>query len=100
MGAVPIECASGRLADPVNLGSAERASSNCCRLAVLHRDGFRVLHLDLLLVLQTIAFHLCHRLTDFVNLGSAVRASPYSCRFAILHRDRLRVFHLDLFLVL
>jgi len=100
MGAVPIELCLGRLTDPVNLGPAVRASPNCCRLAVLHRDWLRVFHLDLSLVLQTIAFHLCHRLTDFVDLGPAVRASPNCCRLPILHCDRLRVFHLDLSLVL
>jgi len=100
MGAVPIELCLGRLTDPVDLGPAVRASPNCCRLAVLHRDWLRVFHLDLSLVLQTIAFHLCHRLTDFVDLGPAVRASPNCCRLPILHCDRLRIFHLDLSFVL
>src|SRR2546427_19410 len=100
VGAVPIEHASGRLADPVNLCPADWASSNSRGLAVLHGDGPRVFHLDLSFVLQTIAFHLCHRLTDFVDLGPAVRASPNCRRLAVLHRDRLGVFHFDLSFVL
>src|ERR1700719_2780925 len=90
--AVPIEECLRGLTDPVNLGPAQRARSDCCRFAVLHCYWLRVLHLDLSLVLQTIAFHLCHRLTDFVNLGSAIWASPHSRRLAVLHRDRLRAF--------
>jgi len=45
------------LADPVDLGAADRAGAHRCRFAVLHRYRLRVLHLDLSLVLQTVAFH-------------------------------------------
>jgi len=45
------------LADSVDLGAADRARAHGRRLAILHRYRLRVLHLDLSLVLQTVAFH-------------------------------------------
>ncbi len=45
------------LADLVDLGPTERTRTNCCRLAVLHRDRLRVFHLNLSFVLQAVAFH-------------------------------------------
>src|ERR1700730_16592130 len=46
------------LADPVDLRAADRTRPHRCGFAVLHRDRLRVLHLNLLLVFQTVAFHL------------------------------------------
>ena len=51
-----IDALYGGFADLVDLGAAVRTRTNCCRLSVLHRDRLRVLHFDLLLVLQAVAF--------------------------------------------
>ena len=44
------------LADLVDLRPADRASTDRCRLSILHGDRLRVFHFDLSLVLQTVAF--------------------------------------------
>src|SRR5438445_9814789 len=46
-----------RLADLVDLRATVGARAHRRRLAILHRDWLRVLHFDLSLVLQTVAFH-------------------------------------------
>src|SRR6266568_5222777 len=51
----------GRLADPVDLRPTDGASTNSCRLAVLHRDRLGIYHFDFLLVFETVAFHCLKR---------------------------------------
>src|SRR5258708_37888045 len=63
------------LTDFVDLRTAVRACTDCCRLAVLHGDRLRVDHFDLLLVLQAVAFQIVTVLIR--DSGSGARTCPF-----------------------
>src|SRR5205085_9411842 len=65
---------SAGLADLVDLRSAEGAGPNRSRLTILHGDGLRVPHFDLLLVLQAITFHYVYLTTWVLGHQCAYRS--------------------------